>query len=46
MGRERLRAEIQKGVAQLDTGDLYDEETVFSEISAAIDKVESAQQEK
>ena len=40
MGRERLRGEIQKGVAQLDAGEFYDEETVFAEINAEVDKIE------
>lgn len=44
MGRERLRGEIQKGVAQLEAGDFYDEETVFDEINAEIDKIETEQQ--
>ena len=44
MGREQLRGEIQKGVKQLDAGEFYDEETVFSEINAEIDKVEAEQQ--
>jgi putative addiction module CopG family antidote len=44
MGRERLRGEIQQGVKQLDAGEFYDEETVFNEISAEIDKVEAEQQ--
>ena len=44
MGREHLRGEIQKGVAQLDAGDCFDEETVFNEIKAEIDKIESQQQ--
>ncbi|MFG0291284.1 MAG: type II toxin-antitoxin system ParD family antitoxin [Rhodopirellula sp. JB044] len=44
MGREQLRGEIQKGVKQLDAGKYYDEETVFGEINAEIDKVETQQQ--
>ncbi|MCC9644698.1 CopG family transcriptional regulator [Rhodopirellula sp. JC740] len=44
MGREQLRGEIQKGVKQLDAGKYYDEETVFGEINAEIDKVEAQQQ--
>jgi antitoxin ParD1/3/4 len=35
--REELRTEIAKGVRQLDEGDWYDEDTVFAELSAAID---------
>ena len=45
MGREQLRGEIQKGVNQLDAGEFYDEETVFNEVEAEIDKVEAEQQE-
>ena len=45
MGREQLRDEIQKGVKQLDAGEFYDEETVFNEVEAEIDKVEAKQQE-
>lgn len=44
MGRERLRVEIQTGVKQLDAGEFYDEETVFNEVEAEIDKVEAEQQ--
>ena len=44
MGREQLRGAIQKGVEQLDAGKFYDEETVFNEINAEIDKVEAEQQ--
>ena len=44
MGREQLRGEIETGVKQLDAGEFYDEETVFSEINAEIDKVEAEQQ--
>jgi len=44
MGREQLRGEVQKGVKQLDAGEFYDEETVFNEINAEIDKVEAEQQ--
>ncbi|EMB13332.1 ribbon-helix-helix domain-containing protein [Rhodopirellula europaea] len=44
MGREQLRGEIKKGVEQLDAGEFYDEETVFNEINAEIDKVEAEQQ--
>ena len=44
MGREQLRGEIQQGVKQLDAGEFYDEEIVFSEISAEIDKAEAKQQ--
>ena len=44
MGREQLRGEIQKGIKQLDSGEFYNEESVFKEISAEIDKVEAEQQ--
>ena len=44
MGREQLRGEIQKGAKQLDAGEFYDEETVFNEVEAEIDKVEAEQQ--
>ena len=44
MGREQLKAEIQVGVDQLDNGNHFDEETVFAEVNAEIDKVESTQQ--
>ena len=45
MGREQLRGEILKGVKQLEAGEFYDEETVFNEVEAEIDKVEAEQQE-
>ena len=44
MGREQLKAEIQIGIDQLDNGNHFDEETVFAEVNAEIDKVESTQQ--
>ncbi|TWU22359.1 hypothetical protein Pla52o_34150 [Novipirellula galeiformis] len=44
MGREQLKAEIQVGIDQLDNGQHLDEETVFAEVNAEIDKVESTQQ--
>ena len=44
MTREKLRGEIQKGVEQLDNGHWSDEETVFAEVNAEIDKIESSQQ--
>ena len=44
MSREQLRGEIQKGVDQLGNGQLFDEETVFGELNAEIDKIESSQQ--
>lgn len=45
MSREQLRAEIQAGVEQLDKGQWSDEETVFAEVNAEIDDIESAQEE-
>ena len=45
MAREKLRAEIQTGVEQLDNGQWSDEETVFAEVNAEIDDIESAQKE-
>lgn len=44
MSREKLRGDIQKGVDQLDNGESFDEETVFAELNAEIDKIESAPQ--
>ena len=44
MSREKLRGEIQKGVKQLDDGQWFDEDTVFAEVNAEIDKIESSQQ--
>jgi antitoxin ParD1/3/4 len=41
MGREKLRAEIAKGVGQLDRGESFDDETVFAEVEAEIANVES-----
>ncbi|MBC8871813.1 MAG: CopG family transcriptional regulator [Planctomycetes bacterium] len=43
MTREKLRAEIQTGVEQLDNGQWSDEETVFREVNAEIDEIESSQ---
>ncbi len=43
MDREQLRGEIQKGVDQLNNGKCHNEETVFAEIDAEIDKIESTQ---
>lgn len=42
MSQEQLRGEIQKGVEQLDNGKWFDEETVFDELKAEIDKVETS----
>lgn len=44
MSREQLRGEIKKGLDQLDNGKCFDEETVFAEVNAEIDKIESSQQ--
>ena len=44
MGQEQLRSEVQKGVAQLGAGEFHDEDSVFDEINAEIDKVEAEQQ--
>jgi len=44
MTREKLRAEIQTGVNQLDKGQWSDEETVFAEVNAEIDDIEAKQQ--
>ena len=44
MGREQLKSEIQIGIDQLDKGSHFDEEAVFKEVNAEIDKVESTQQ--
>lgn len=44
MTREKLRSEIKKGVDQLDQGQWFDEETVFAEVNAEIDEIETSQQ--
>ena len=44
MSHEQFRDEIQKGVEQLDNGQWFGEETVFGEVNAEIDKIESSQQ--
>ena len=44
MTREKLRSEIKKGVDQLDQGQWLDEETVFAEVNAEIDEIETSQQ--
>jgi len=44
MSREQLRGEIKKGIDQLDNGECFEEETVFGEVNAEIDKIESSQQ--
>jgi putative addiction module CopG family antidote len=45
MSQEKLRSQIQKGVKQLDNDQWFDEETVFDEVNAEIDKIESTKQE-
>jgi putative addiction module CopG family antidote len=45
MEREKLRAEIETGVRQLENGQWSDEESVFAEVNAEIDAIESAEQE-
>ena len=44
MTREKLRAEIQTGIEQLNDGQWSDEETVFAEVDAEIDDIESSPQ--
>lgn len=44
MGSEQLRVEVKVGIDQLDNGEHFDEETVFAEVNAEIDKVESKKQ--
>lgn len=46
MGREKLRAEIQVGIDQLDCGESCDEETVFAEVDAVIDEVEASERDE
>ena len=45
MSNERLRAEIQRGVQQIDAGDCFNEEDVFAEIESEIDRIDSLRQE-
>jgi antitoxin ParD1/3/4 len=40
MSREQLKAEIAKGIRDLDEGRWYDEETVFAELEADITALE------
>jgi putative addiction module CopG family antidote len=40
MSREQLKAEIAKGLQELDAGNSYDEETVFSELEEEITAIE------
>jgi antitoxin ParD1/3/4 len=42
ISREKLRNELQKGITQLDDGQSFDEESVFSEVNEAIDEIESS----
>ena len=44
MSREELRRQVQKGVEQLDNGQWFDEEAVFNEVNAEIDRIESMKQ--
>jgi antitoxin ParD1/3/4 len=44
MSQEKLRREIQKGVQQLDNGQWFDEQAVFDEVEAEIDRIEAARQ--
>ena len=41
--REKLRAEIQIGIEQVERGEWYDEDTVFAKVNAKIDEIESRQ---
>jgi Arc/MetJ-type ribon-helix-helix transcriptional regulator len=43
IAREKLRAEIEIGVRQLDNGQGSDEEAVFTEVNAMIDDIESGE---
>ena len=43
MSREQLKAEIAKGVRELDAGNFYDEETVFGELEEEIALIEREQ---
>ena len=44
MSQEKLRKEVQKGVKQLDNGQWFDEQVVFDEVEAEIDRIEAAKQ--
>ena len=44
MSQEKLRREVQKGVKQLDNGQWFDEQAVFDEVEAEIDRIEAAKQ--
>ena len=46
MDQEQLKANVQAGIDQIDNGQHFDEDTVFAEVNAEIDKVESAQPSK
>jgi putative addiction module CopG family antidote len=41
MSREQLRAEVAKGVKQLDDGDWIDGDAVFEELDDEIDRIEA-----
>ena len=44
MSQEKLRREVQKGVRQLDNGQWFDEQTVFDEVEAEINRTEATKQ--
>lgn len=44
MSRERLRADIDRGVKQLDEGDWLEEDEFFEDIEKEIRRIESSQQ--
>jgi len=44
MSQEKLRSEVQKGIRQLDHGEWFDEQAVFDEVEAEIDRIEAAKQ--
>jgi putative addiction module CopG family antidote len=44
MSREQLRAEVAKGVKQLDAGDWIDGDAVFAELDEEIDRMEAENQ--
>jgi len=43
MSRENLRSVINKGIDQLDNGLFFEHDTVWAEVNAEIDKIESTQ---
>ena len=44
MSQEKLRREVQKGIRQLNKGEWLDEQAVFDEVEAEIDRIEAAKQ--